>query len=68
MAMIAHTLDSRPIEMPASTVVAGPVRVASAICCTGERSVEVNCSVIRLATFASTMPMSTAQKTLRLWT
>ena len=31
MAMMAHTLDSRPIEIPASTVVAGPVRVASAI-------------------------------------
>ncbi len=68
MAMIAHTLDSRPIEMPASTVVAGPVRVASAICRTGLRSVEVKFSVIRLATFASAMPMSTAQKTFKLRT
>ena len=65
MAMIAHTLDSRPIEIPASTVVAGPVRVASAISRTGLCSVEVKCSVMRLATFASTTPTSTAQKTLR---
>jgi hypothetical protein len=27
---IAHTVDSRPIDMPASVVVAGPVRAASA--------------------------------------
>ena len=50
MAMIAHTEDSRPMEMPESTVVAGPVRADSAISRTGLRSVEVNCSVIWLAT------------------
>ena len=33
--MIAQTVDSRPMEMPASTVVAGPVRADSAISCTG---------------------------------
>ena len=49
MAMIAHTEDSSPIAMPASTVVAGPVRADSAISCTGLRSVEVKCSVMRLA-------------------
>ena len=31
MAMSAHTADSRPEEMPSSTVVAGPVRAALAI-------------------------------------
>ena len=50
MAMMAHTEDSRPMEMPASTVVAGPVRADAAISLTGPRSVEVNCSVIWLAT------------------
>ena len=68
MAMIAHTEDSRPMEMPESTVVAGPVRADSAISRTGLRSVEVNCSVIWLATRESTTPVSTAQKTFRSWT
>ncbi len=31
MAMMAHTLDSRPMEMPDRTVVAGPVRAESAM-------------------------------------
>ena len=35
MATMAHTDDSNPLAMPASTVVAGPVRVASAISWTG---------------------------------
>ncbi len=60
MAMMAHTDDSRPMAMPARVVVAGPVRAASAISLTGPRSVEVNCSVIWLATRASTTPVSTA--------
>ena len=64
MAMIAQTEDSRPMEIPDSTVVAGPVRADSAISLTGPRSVEVNCSVIWLATRDSTTPVSTAQKTL----
>jgi hypothetical protein len=65
MAMIAHTLDSSPMESPASTVVAGPVRVASAISRTGLFSVEVKCSVMRLATLARATPMRMAQKTFR---
>jgi len=44
MAMMAQTEDSRPMENPASTVVAGPVRADSAISFTGPRSVEVNSS------------------------
>ena len=60
MAMMAHTEDSRPEEMPASTVVAGPVRAASAISCTGVVSVEVKYSVIWLATWARTRPTTTA--------
>ena len=58
--MIAHTEDSRPIEMPESTVVAGPVRADSAISRTGLRSVEVNCSVIWLAARARITPVKTA--------
>ena len=46
MARMAQTVDSRPMEMPARVVVAGPVRAASAISRTGGRSVEVKCSVI----------------------
>ena len=65
MAMMAQTADSSPMEKPDSTVVAGPVRADSAISRTGDRSVEVNCSVIWLATRARTTPVSTAQKTLR---
>ncbi len=68
MAMMAHTDDSRPMAKPDSTVVAGPVRADSAISRTGARSVEVNCSVIWLATRARTTPVSTAQKTFRSWT
>ena len=41
MAMMAYTDDSRPDEMPESTVVAGPVRADSAISCTGDVSVDV---------------------------
>ena len=41
MPMIANTVDSRPTLMPDSTVVAGPVRAASAISRTGEFSVDV---------------------------
>ena len=48
MAMMAHTVDSRPELMPESTVVAGPVRAASAISRTGVVSVEVKYSVRRL--------------------
>ena len=41
MATTAHTDDSRPDDVPASTVVAGPVSVASAISWTGLVSVDV---------------------------
>ena len=68
MATIAHTVDSRPLLMPASTVVAGPVRAASAISCTGAVSVDVKYSVRRLTIWASTSPATTAQNTRRLWT
>ena len=67
-AMIAQTDDSRPIAKPASTVVAGPVRADSAISLTGCRSVEVKCSVMRLAASERPTPVSTAQNRLRLWT
>ena len=60
MAMMAHTEDSRPEVMPDSTVVAGPVRAASAISRTGGVSVEVKYSVRRLATWARTRPTTTA--------
>src|SRR5215831_580677 len=50
MAMIAQTDDSRPDEMPESTVVAGPVRADSAISRTGAVSVDVKYSVRRLTT------------------
>jgi hypothetical protein len=60
MAMMAHTELSRPDEMPDRIVVAGPVRVASAISRTGAVSVEVKYSVIRLATWARTRPTTTA--------
>src|SRR3954464_2619390 len=60
MAMMAQTELSRPEEMPDSTVVAGPVRAASAISRTGAVSVEVKYSVMRLATWASTRPVTTA--------
>ena len=40
-AIRAHTADSRPKLMPSSTVVAGPVRVATAMSCTGLVVVEV---------------------------
>ena len=60
MAMMAHTVDSRPELMPDSTVVAGPVRAASAISRTGRVSVEVKYSVRRLTTWASTRPTTTA--------
>ena len=53
------------MENPASTVVAGPVRADSAISFTGPRSVEVNSSVIWLATRARMTPVSTAQKVFR---
>ena len=60
MATIAHTEDSRPMEKPESTVVAGPVRADAAISLTGPRSVEVNCSVIWLATSDRPTPVRTA--------
>ncbi len=60
MAMIAHTDDSRPSEMPARVRVAGPVRADSATSRTGLRSVDVKCSVITLATSIRTTPVSTA--------
>ena len=41
MATMAHTEDSRPELMPESTVVAGPVRAATAMSWTGLCSVEV---------------------------
>ena len=41
MATTAHTDDSRPDDVPASTVVAGPDSVASAISWTGLVSVDV---------------------------
>ena len=63
MAMMAYTDDSSPDEMPDSTVVAGPVRAASAISRTGAFSVDVKYSVRRLTTWASTRPMTTAAKT-----
>ena len=59
-AMIAHTDDSMPDDVPASTVVAGPPAVASAISCTGAVSVDVKYSVIRLTTWARTSPTTTA--------
>ena len=40
-AISAHTDDSRPLEMPSSTVVAGPVRAALAMSCTGRVVVDV---------------------------
>ena len=46
--------------MPESTVVAGPVRAASAMSRTGVCSVEVKYSVRRLTTWARTRPMTTA--------
>ena len=54
--------------MPARTVVAGPVRAASAISRTGDVSVDVKYSVMRLATWARTRPVTTAQKIRRSWT
>jgi hypothetical protein len=60
MAMIAHTDDSRPDEVPESTVVAGPVSAASAMSRTGVVSVDVKYSVMRLATWARTRPTTTA--------
>src|SRR5581483_536063 len=62
MATMAHTLDSRPEEVPERTVVAGPVRAASAISRTGSRSVDVKYSVRWLTTCASTRPTTTAPK------
>ena len=54
MARIDQTVDSRPLLMPDKIVVAGPVRVASAISCTGWVSVEVKYSVRRLTIWART--------------
>src|SRR2546427_462676 len=59
---------AEPLLMPDSTVVAGPVRAASAISWTGAVSVDVKYSVRRLTNWASTRPATTAQKTRRLWT
>jgi hypothetical protein len=60
MATMAHTADSRPDRGARQHVVAGPVRAASAISCTGRVSVEVKYSVMRLTTWASTRPTTTA--------
>ncbi len=60
IATTAHTDDSRPIEVPVSTVVAGPPPVAAAMSCTGFVSVDVKYSVMRLAAWASTRPITTA--------
>ena len=60
MATMAHTEDSRPEAMPERTVVAGPVRAASAMSRTGACSVEVKYSVRRLTTWARIRPMTTA--------
>ena len=61
IATIAHTDDSRPLLMPASTAVAGPpVAADSAISCTGLVSVDVKYSVMRDAICASTRPATTA--------
>ena len=69
MRMIAYTDDSRPDAMPESTVVAGPVRAASAMSRTGVVSVDVKYSVSRLSAWASTRPMTTAPNTRQpmLW-
>src|SRR5688500_17025663 len=63
MRMMAYTDDSSPEAMPESTVVAGPVRVASAISWTGVVSVEVKYSVSFDSACASTRPMTTAANT-----
>src|SRR5579883_757913 len=68
MATIAQTEDSSPELTPDRTVVAGPVRAASAISLTGDLSVEVKYSVIKLSSWPSTTPANTAQKTRRLCT
>src|SRR5918996_1539237 len=66
MATMAHTDDSRPDDVPASTVVAGPVSAATAVSPAGggsgggEVSVDVKYSVMRLTTWASTRPITTA--------
>jgi len=49
--------------MPESTVVAGPVRAASAMSRTGVVSVDVKYSVRRLNACASTRPTTTAAST-----
>ena len=57
IAMIAHTDDSSPLLIPASTAVAGPpVAADSAISRTGLVSVDVKYSVMRDAICASTRP------------
>ena len=63
MAMIGHTVDSRPELMPERTMVAGPVRADSAISRTGVRSVDVKYSVRRLSACARTRPTTTAPNT-----
>jgi len=63
-ALLGRVVD--PVGRPLDN--AGPVRAAWAISDTGERSVEVNCSVIWLATNESTTPVRTAQNTFRSWT
>ncbi len=65
MASTAHTEDSRPEEIPERTVVAGPVRVLSAISWTGLDSVEVKYSVNRDATWARIRPATTAANTFQ---
>ena len=59
--MIDHTVDSRPTENPARTVVAGPVTVDSAISCTGRCFVSVKCCVSTWITLARISPNATAK-------
>jgi hypothetical protein len=62
MAMTAYTDDSMPLEVPASTTVAGPVSALSAISLTGPKCVPVKYSVRRLTSCARTRPTATAPK------
>ena len=64
MATMAYTDDSMPSAVPDSTVVAGPVRVASAISCTGRCSVPVKYSVRRLTAWARMRPIDDGAEAL----
>ncbi len=60
MIRIDHTVDSSPTENPDRIVVAGPVRVDSAISWTGLNFVSVKYCVSTWITEASTRPNATA--------